>query len=243
MKAVILCGGRGTRLAEETKVTPKPLVEVGGIPIVIHIINHYLNHGISEFILATGYLADQFTAYFSDSNKSRLSAELFGRTATVTVVNTGEETLTGGRLLRLKPLLTDENFLLTYGDGLTNSNIKESLEFHMNHKKKATITAVRPPARFGVIQMDEKSAVNYFQEKNQTDAGWINGGFFVFNKSIFDYLEDDKTVLEEKPLRGLTKESELMAFKHHGFWQCMDTIRDREYLEELWANGKAPWNE
>jgi len=241
MRAVILCGGRGTRLSEETSVTPKPLVTIGNMPIVSHIINHYLKHGVTEFVLAVGYLGEQFSNYYSTDNLEKLSMEFIGSVPNIQIINTGEDTLTGGRLLRLRREIDDETFLLTYGDGVSNVDITQAVDFHSKHGKLATITAVRPPARFGVIRIDESNKVEYFQEKNQTDTGWINGGFFVLNQAIFALLEDDQTVFEEGPLRSLTADSELMAFKHEGFWQCMDTVRDRQYLEELWQTGKPPW--
>jgi glucose-1-phosphate cytidylyltransferase len=241
VKAIILCGGRGTRLSEETKVTPKPLVKVGTKPIVSHIISHYQKFGISEFVLAVGYLGEQFTSYFSSENAQSLLNDFNGNVPAIQIVDTGSETLTGGRLLRLRNIIGDQTFLLTYGDGVSNADISQLIEFHKTHGKSATITAVRPPARFGVIHISESNKVEYFQEKNQTDAGWINGGFFVFEPEIFSLLDGDSTVLEEWPLQQLTARSELMAHKHHGFWQCMDTMRDKEFLEELWNEGKAPW--
>jgi glucose-1-phosphate cytidylyltransferase len=241
MKAVILCGGRGTRLSEETKVTPKPLVTIGGKPIVSHIINHYKNHGISEFLLAVGYLGEQFTEYFSANNLEDFFGNHADKATNIRIVDTGLDTLTGGRLLRLKEELKDETFLLTYGDGLANVDVSRTMEFHKSHNKIATITAVRPPARFGVIRISDSNRVEYFQEKNQIDTGWINGGFFIFNPEIFQLLENDSTVLEDMPLHELTLSGNLMAYKHEGFWQCMDTIRDREFLEELWESGSPPW--
>lgn len=242
VKVVILCGGKGTRLAEETLVTPKPLVEIGGIPIVSHIINHFLKYGYSDFILATGYKSENFDNYLSDSNSNNRLSHFRGGTPRLSICNTGLETLTGGRLLRLRnELSSEENFMLTYGDGLANIDVSRLENFHRSHAKIASVTAVRPPARFGVIKIDNQSKVKYFQEKNQTDSGWINGGFFTFSHKIFDYLADDQTILEDTPLRKLTSEGELMAYRHEGFWQCMDTLRDREYLEELWDSGSAPW--
>ena len=241
MKAVILCGGRGTRLSEETRTIPKPLVRIGGIPIVVHIINSYMNHGVFEFILAVGYKGAEFYEYFSESNKVALKKVFKGKNPLITIVDTGEDTLTGGRLLRIRDQITDSRFLMTYGDGLTNANIKESITFHNAHGCIATITAVRPPARFGVLHIKDTGQVDYFQEKNQTDAGWINGGYFVLNSEIFDYLDGDFSVFEEKPLKQLTADGELIAFKHDGFWQCMDTLRDKEFLEDLWNSGEPLW--
>jgi glucose-1-phosphate cytidylyltransferase len=241
VKAVILCGGRGTRLSEETKTIPKPLVRIGGIPIVVHIINSYMNHGVFEFILAVGYKGTEFNEYFSDKNRAALSEVFNGRNPVITIVDTGEDTLTGGRLLRIRNEIADSNFLMTYGDGLTNANIGDLIDFHNAHGCIATITAVRPPSRFGVLHIKNSGKVEYFQEKNQTDAGWINGGYFVLSSEVFEYLEGDFSVFEEEPLKKLTSEGELVAFKHDGFWQCMDTLRDKEYLEDLWNSGDPLW--
>jgi glucose-1-phosphate cytidylyltransferase len=231
MKVAILCGGKGTRLSEETRIRPKPLVEIGGEPILQHIMQSYRKFGFKDFYLATGYLGEQIQDFAdNDSEKENIS-----------VINTGENTLTGGRLLRLKNQLVKETiFMVTYGDGVCDVDIKEVVKFHKNHGKIATVTAVRPPARFGVMKLDGDK-VSYFHEKSQTDAGWINGGFFVFNSAVFNYLVDDNSVLEESPLQKLTAEGELMAFKHDGFWQCMDTLRDKEFLDELCEQGKTPW--
>jgi len=231
MKVAILCGGKGTRLLEETRTRPKPLVEIGGKPILHHIMQSYRKFGFKDFFLATGYLGEQIKD-FADKDSQQVNIE---------VISTGERTLTGGRLLRLKNQLTKEAvFMLTYGDGVCDVNIKDLVQFHKNHGKIATVTAVRPPARFGVMKLDG-SRVNYFHEKSQTDAGWINGGYFVFNSEIFNYLNNDESVLEEFPLQKLTAEGELMAFKHDGFWQCMDTLRDKEFLDELCEQGNTPW--
>lgn len=231
MKVVILCGGKGTRLLEETKTRPKPLVDIGGKPILTHIMQSYVKHGFNDFKLATGYLSEQIENYVNESN-------LPGKVA---VINTGQETLTGGRLLRLKnDLVKEKNFMLTYGDGVCNVDLKKLIKFHEHHGKIATVTAVRPPARFGVMKLTENK-VEYFHEKSQTDTGWINGGYFVFNSEIFNYLKDDTSILEQQPLQKLTSEGELMAFKHEGFWQCMDTLRDKNYLDELCKQGNTPW--
>jgi glucose-1-phosphate cytidylyltransferase len=231
MKVGILCGGKGTRLSEETRIRPKPLVEVGNKPILEHIMQSYRKYGFEDFCLATGYLGEQIDDFVS-------ALDLRDK---ISVVSTGENTLTGGRLLRLAEFLGDQNtFMLTYGDGVCDVNIRELVEFHMEHGRIATVTAVRPPARFGVMKLDGDK-VEYFQEKSQTDSGWINGGYFVFSSEIFDYLVDDSTVLEESPLQQLTLEGQLMAFKHEGFWQCMDTLRDKEFLDELCSQGKTPW--
>jgi len=231
MKVAILCGGKGTRLSEETRIRPKPLVEVGRKPILHHIMQSYKKFGFEDFFLATGYLGEQIQDFVNKNYKVE----------NIEVINTGENTLTGGRLLRLRNFLSKESvFMLTYGDGVCDVNIEELVKFHKNHGKIATVTAVRPPARFGVMRL-EGDKVDYFHEKSQTDAGWINGGYFVFNSEIFDYLIDDDSVLEEFPLQKLTAEGQLMAFKHDGFWQCMDTLRDKEFLDELCEQGNTPW--
>ena len=227
----ILCGGKGTRLSEHTKIRPKPLIEIGGTPILQHIMDSYRKFGFRDFILASGYLGDQIADYV---DQKQLKSE-------VVVSYSGEETLTGGRLLRLKSqLISEDVFMVTYGDGVCDVDIRKLLDFHKSHGKIATVTAVRPPARFGVMKLDGDK-VDYFHEKSQTDAGWINGGYFVFNSDIFNYLKDDNTVLEEYPLQQLTVEGQLMAYKHYGFWQCMDTLRDKEFLDELCEQGNTPW--
>lgn len=231
MKVVILCGGKGTRLSEETKLRPKPLVEIGEKPILMHIMQSYMKYGFIDFNLAIGYLGEQVNTFVDES-------KLSGK---VNVIDTGQDTLTGGRLLRLKShLVNQKTFMLTYGDGVCNVNLKKLVDFHTSHGKIATVTAVRPPARFGVMKINGNK-VKYFHEKSQTDVGWINGGYFVFNTEIFNYLKNDYSVLEEWPLQQLTNEEELMAFKHEGFWQCMDTLRDKEYLDELCEQGNTPW--
>ena len=228
MKVVILCGGLGSRLAEETKLIPKPMVKIGKIPIVQHIINFYESYGFQDFILATGYKKEFLERYFKKNKK-------------VKCIFTGKNTLTGGRLLRLKNYFSkDENFFLTYGDGLSNQNLKNLIKFHRKHKKIATLTAVRPTARFGELKI-LKNKVKKFQEKPQLKDNWINGGFFIFNEKIFNYVSGDKMMLEREPFLKLTKQNELMAFKHYGFWQCMDTMRDKNVLSKLWKEKKAPW--
>lgn len=220
IKVVILCGGRGTRLSEETKVIPKPLVKIGRFPILSHIIEHYNKFGYQNFILALGFKGNAIKEKFK--NKSNIQC-----------VDTGLNSMTGGRIKRLKNIIKDEVFCVTYGDGLCSVDLDKLLNFHIRHGKIATVTAVRPPARFGRIIL-KNTKVKSFEEKNQLNEGWINGGFFIFNREIFDYIQDDQTSLEQNPLETLSKKGELMAFKHNGFWQCMDTIRDRDYLRELY---------
>jgi len=219
MKVVILAGGQGTRLAEYTKKIPKPMVKIRKIPILEHIINHYVKYGFKDFYIAAGYKQNIIKNYFK--KKKRLN---------INVIDTGQKTMTGGRLKRLKKYLEKETFLMTYGDGLTDLNIKKLVKFHKKNKNIATLTAVRPPARFGVIKINGKK-VSYFKEKSMLDQGWINGGFFVFEPKIFKFIKNDKTFLEKEPLSKLGKLKQLNAFKHLGFWQCMDTIRDKEILE------------
>ena len=233
MKVVILCGGLGSRLAEETKLIPKPMVKIGNKPILSHIMKIYEDYGFNEFILALGYKSHIIKRYISDKKtKSKISC-----------IFTGKSTLTGGRLLRLKNFFKeDETFMLTYGDGLSSQNIKKLIKFHYLHKKIATMTAVRPPVRFGEIFIKGKKIVN-FKEKPQTNEGWINGGFFVLNSKIFKFIKNDQTMLEREPLEHLTKKGQLMAFKHYGFWQCMDTLREKNLLNEIYKNKKqkTPW--
>ena len=228
MKVVILCGGVGSRLAEETKLIPKPMVKIGKLPIVQHIINYYKSFGYNDFILATGYKKEVLEKYYKNKKNVRC-------------IFTGKNTLTGGRILRLKRYFKkNENFLLTYGDGLINQNLNKLLKFHIKHKKIATLTSVKPPARFGEVKING-NRVSSFEEKPQLQNNWINGGFFVFNSKIFNFISGDKTMLEREPFQKLTKIKNLMAYKHYGFWQCMDTIRDKKILENFWRKSKTPW--
>ena len=230
MKTVILCGGYGSRLSEETKIKPKPMVKVGKEPILDHIINIYKDYNFKDFILALGYKSKYIKDYYKVRN-----------TKNINLVYTGKDTMTGGRLLRLKNhLKNEETFMLTYGDGVSSVNIKKLVEFHNKHKKIATLTAVRPPVRFGELNI-KGDKINSFQEKPQTIQGWINGGFFVFNKKIFDLIEGDKIMLEREPMEKLAKMGQLMAYKHEGFWQCMDTLRDKIFLNKLLKTKSAPW--
>ena len=255
MKTVILCGGMGTRLAEETQLRPKPMVEIGGRPILWHIMKMYEGYGFTDFTLALGYKGDVIKDYFlnyqarqSDLTVHLKSGEVDYRNSTaedwrVSLIDTGADTMTGGRLLRLKPhLQSGGTFMLTYGDGVADVDITALLAFHRAHGRLATVTAVRPSARFGGMQIGEGQVLD-FKEKPQSGEGWINGGFFVFEPAIFDYLKDDATVLEQSPLETLVKDRQLMAYEHSGYWQCMDTIRDRDALQALWESGCAPWLE
>lgn len=233
IKVVILCGGKGSRLAEETKITPKPMIKIGNLPILIHIMKKYYKHGFKNFVLALGYKKEIIIDYFKRTQfKEKWNVEL---------VNTGKDTLTAKRLLKLKnKLLKNEIFLLTYGDGLSNLNINKLVNFHIKHNKVATVTAVRPPARFGELKIVKNKVLN-FDEKNQINVGWINGGFFVFNKKIFNYLKDDETILEKEPLEKISKINELSAYKHNSFWHPMDTLREKLLLEKLCKSKTPLW--
>lgn len=231
MKVVILCGGKGTRILEETKKIPKPMVSIGQQPIILHIIKIFQKYGFNDFILAAGFKKNILKKFFKKKSKNMK----------VKVIDTGINTMTGGRILRLKPyLFAEENFLMTYGDGLSNINIKKLIRFHNKHKKIATVTAVRPTVRFGELNIKNNLVIKY-EEKPQAKAGWINGGFFVLNKKIFNYIKNDKTIFEKQPLESLSKKKELVSFKHNGFWQCMDTMREKLLLNKIWKEGKAPW--
>ena len=252
MKVVILAGGLGTRLAEETEAKPKPMVEVGEHPIVWHIMRSYAQYGFQDFYLALGYKGDVIKRYFLDhyalggSLRVNLASgqvedlEKDTEDWTVQLMDTGQSTQTGGRIKRLEPYLSGETFMATYGDGVCDVDIAKVLEFHRSHGKLATVTAVRPPARFGGLVF-EGDLVREFSEKPQIGEGWINGGYFVFEPQIFDYIDGDSTPLELAPLERLAAEGQLAAYRHEGFWQCMDTIREKKLLESLWQSGKAPW--
>jgi glucose-1-phosphate cytidylyltransferase len=252
MKVVILAGGFGTRLAEETAVVPKPMVEIGGRPILWHIMKHYSHYGFKEFFLALGYKGEVIKRYFleyaalNSSMTVHLSTgavEMYHRPLedwTVHLIDTGMETITGGRIKRLQPYLQDGPFMVTYGDGVSNVDLHALLQFHRKQRKIATVTAVRPPARFGGL-LFEGELVSAFTEKPQTGEGWINGGFMVMEPAIFDYLEGDTCNLEAHVLPRLAADRELAAYRHENFWQCMDTLRDKRLLESLWNRGCAPW--
>ena len=253
MKVVILAGGLGTRLAEETEIKPKPMVEVGGQPILWHIIKHYAHYGLKEFYLALGYRGELIKRFFMDyyALNGSISIDLAnGQVDThdrecedwiVHLQNTGQSTNTGGRIKRLEAYLNEGTFMATYGDGVCDVNLRDLLAFHRAHGRIATVTAVRPPARFGGLIFDGESLVADFTEKPQIGEGWINGGFMVFEPEIFNYLKDDDTSLEADALERLASERQLAAYRHEGFWQCMDTLRDKRLLEGLWQERRAPW--
>ena len=222
MKVVILAGGLGTRISEYTKTIPKPMIPINKVPILIHIINYYRKYGFNEFYIAVGYKSKIIKDYFK---KKKI------RNCKINIIDTGLKTMTGGRLKRLSRFLKKEAFLMTYGDGLSNVNLERLIKFQKKRKKLMTLTAVRPPARFGAIKIVNNN-VKYFKEKSSLDEGWINGGFFVIEPEIFKYIKGDKTYLERSPLEKIASMGNLSAFKHHGFWQCMDTLRDKEILEK-----------
>ena len=254
MKTVILAGGLGTRISEESHLKPKPMIELGGQPILWHIMKYYSTFGINEFVILAGYKQNKIKEYFAnyfvynsdvtfDMKNNKM--EVHQRNAEdwkVTVLDTGLNTMTGGRILRAKEHLKDEPFMLTYGDGVSDVDIDALLKFHQTHGKTATITTVSLAQKKGVLQKDESGLITSFREKSEDDSAIINGGFMVLNPNIFDYItEGDATIFEQSPMLKLAKDGELMGFEHDGFWQCMDTQREKEKLESLWASGKAPW--
>ena len=253
MKVGILAGGLGSRLAEETEIKPKPMVEIGGKPILWHIMKHYAHYGHDSFVVALGYKGEYIKKYMVDyaalasdhmkvDMKNGHVTRSGGETEdwTVELVDTGMPTQTGGRIKRLQPYLGDETFMLTWGDGVSTVDLKKLLAFHRAHGRLATLTAVRPPARYGHLLFDG-DRISEFAEKPQTAEGWINGAFFVLEPQVFDYIDGDLTQFEKEPMERLAAEGQLMAYKHEGFWQCMDTLRERHILNELWSSGKAPW--
>ncbi len=254
MKAVILAGGLGTRISEESHLKPKPMIEIGGRPIIWHIMKLYSAHGIREFIVCCGYkgyvIKEYFANYFLhmsdvtfDMENNRMEVhQASAEPWRVTLVDTGEATMTGGRLKRVANYLGDEPFCFTYGDGVSNVDITRLVAFHKAEGRLATLTAVQPPGRFGALVLDG-TRVNSFEEKPHGDGGWINGGFFVLSPKVIDYIDDDATTWERAPMERLAKEGQLGAWFHEGFWQPMDTMRDKVHLEELWASGKAPWKQ
>ncbi|MDN3512452.1 MAG: glucose-1-phosphate cytidylyltransferase [Candidatus Jettenia sp.] len=252
MKVAILAGGVGTRLVEETEIKPKPMVEIGGRPILWHIMMHYSWYGFNHFVIALGYKGEVIKKYIVDycSLNSNLTVNLKDGNVRihnnvktewiVDLVDTGVATLTGGRIKRLAPYLENETFMLTWGDGVSDVNLHELLQFHRSHGKYATLTAVRPAARFGHLSLQGNEVVE-FSEKPQTSEGWINGAFFVLEPEIFNYIDGDNSQWERKPMETLAKDGQLIAYRHTSFWQCMDTLRDKRLLESLWQGGNAPW--
>jgi glucose-1-phosphate cytidylyltransferase len=252
MKAVILAGGLGTRISEETHLRPKPMVEIGGRPILWHVMKIYSSFGINDFVICAGYksyvIKEFFSNYFLHCSDvtfdlSKGSYEISAQRSEpwrVTVVDTGEHSMTGGRIGRIKKYV-NETFCMTYGDGLANINLAEQIAFHKAHKKSATVTAVQPPGRFGALEMNDSGHVSRFLEKPQGDGAWINGGFFVLEPSIFDLIPNDECIWEREPMETLAKTGQLAGYKHRGFWQAMDTLRDKNQLESLWAKEQAPW--
>lgn len=252
MKVAILAGGMGSRLAEETEIRPKPMIEIGGRPILWHIMRHFGHHGFNEFVIALGYKGDHIKRFFTDylSANSSLRVDLatgeldfldggHEEKWTVDLIDTGRWTNTGGRIKRLAPYLGDGTFMLTWGDGVADIDLRRLLEFHRSHGRLATVTAVHPPARFGQLEMDGDQVAS-FSEK-PLDQGWINGAFFVLEPGVFDLIESDDTLFEREPMERLAADDQLMAYRHEGFWQCMDTMRDKKLLEDLWASEKPPW--
>lgn len=253
MKVVILAGGFGTRISEESHLKPKPMIEIGEKPILWHIMKHYSQYGYNEFIICLGYKQYVVKEFFADyflhtsdvtfdlANNSMEVHNNYSEPWKVTLIDTGLHTMTGGRVKRIRDYVGNEPFMLTYGDGVSNIDLKALEDFHRAHGKIATISAVNIGQRFGVLDLDSSAQIHSFREKNDDDGSLINGGFMVLNPEVFDYIEGDSTVFEKEPLENLAKNGQLMAYRHNGFWKCMDTQRDKMQLEEMWASGKAPW--
>ena len=252
MKTVILAGGYGTRISEETHLKPKPMIEIGGKPILWHIMKSYSAYGINEFVICCGYkgymIKEYFANYFLHTSDVTFDMQInkmevhrkFAEPWKVTLVDTGLETMTGGRLKKVKDFVGNETFCFTYGDGVSDVNISKLIEFHKNNKTISTVTAVQPPGRFGTLDINGNKIIS-FKEKPAGDGNWINGGYFVLEPSVFNYIKDDSTIWEREPLERLAQENQLSAFKHEGFWQPLDTLRDKNYLEELWNSDNAYW--
>jgi len=253
MKVVILAGGQGTRLAEETDVRPKPMVEIGSRPILWHVMMHYSHYGFNDFAIALGYKGDYIKKYFADyrSLTGNVTISIGVKPQIechdsqhaewrVELVETGAATLTGGRVKRMKPYLDNSTFMLTWGDGISDVDLEQAYKFHRSHGKLATVTAVRPPARYGHIHF-EGNQITSFEEKPQTAEGWINGAFFILEPEVLDYIDDDMTMFEHEPMRALAEDGQLMGYHHEGFWACMDTLRDKQRLHDMWEAGDRPW--
>ena len=253
MKAVILAGGLGTRIAEESDLLPKPMVEIGGRPILWHIMKMYSNHGITDFIVCLGYkgymIKEYFLNYYAHTADLKIDLKNGSQTVlssdsepwTITLVDTGADTMTGGRLKRVAKYLDDETFCLTYGDGVSDLDIRAEIEFHKSHGKLATVASVQPPGRFALLEIEEDGQVSKFEEKRDDEVGWINGGFFVLEPVVIERIASDETIWEREPLESLTSDGQLVGFKHYGFWQPMDTLREKRHLNELFAANKSPW--
>jgi len=254
MKVVILAGGYGTRISEESHLKPKPMIDIGDMPILWHVMKGYCAFGYNDFIICCGYKAYMIKEYFADYYLHRSDITFdFSKENSVTVhnniaepwkvtlVDTGLNTMTGGRLKRVQNYIGDETFMLTYGDGVSDVDVKALVDFHNSHGKQATITAIQPGGRFGMLDINNDNVIENFKEKSVEDGGWVNGGFMVLEPDIFNLIGGDDTILERAPLEVLASNGQLNAYKHHGFWQCMDTLRDKIHLEELWQSGKAPW--
>lgn len=254
MKVVILAGGLGTRISEESYLKPKPMIEVGDAPILWHIMKYYSSYGFNEFIICCGYKGYVIKEYFADyylhrsdvtfdfaNNNEMIIHNNVAEPWKVTVVDTGLHTMTGGRLKRIQKYVGDQTFMMTYGDGVSDIDLDALLEFHRVHKKAATLTAIQPGGRFGVLDIDDNETVRQFSEKAKEDGGWINAGFMVLEPEVFDYIEGDDTFFEKEPLENLALDGKLAAYRHEGFWKCMDTMRDKGMLDELWNSGQAPW--
>lgn len=253
MKAVILAGGLGTRISEETHLRPKPMIEIGGYPMLWHIMKIYSQHGINDFVICLGYKGYMIKEFFAnyalhvsdvtfDFDKGAM--EVHRRHTEpwrVTLVDTGQESMTGGRMLRVKEYVQDETFCMTYGDAVSDIDITALVDHHKKSGKKATVTAIQPPGRYGVLNMDDVGGVTSFHEKPKVENGWINGGYFVLEPSVLDYIQDDSTFWELDPMRNLVAENQFNAYRHEGFWQCVDTLREKNILEDLWSRKSAPW--
>lgn len=253
MKVLILAGGYGTRISEESDVRPKPMIEIGGKPILWHIMKQYSHYGFNEFVILLGYKSYAIKEYFAnyylhnsdvtiDTAKQKLEIHTnYSENWKITLVDTGLDTMTGGRIKRAAKYINNEPFFLTYGDGVSDVNIEELLKFHKAHGKKMTMTAIQPEGRFGALKIENDNSVSSFLEKPKGDGAWINGGFFVCEPTLLNYLVDDTTILEQKPLEQMAKEGELFSYKHEGFWKCMDTLRDKNQLNDMWSSDKAKW--
>ena len=253
MKVVILAGGYGTRISEESDLKPKPMIDIGGKPILWHIMKHYSSYGFNEFVLLLGYKSYVIKEYFANYylhnsdvtiDTAKKSIEVhnnYSENWKITLLETGLDTMTGGRVKRAKEYIGNQPFFLTYGDGVSDVNIKDLLKFHNDHGKKISMTAIQPEGKFGALKIEDNNKVSSFLEKPKGDGAWINGGFFVCEPSVIDTLENDSTIFEKEPLESLAKSGELYSYKHHGFWKCMDTLRDKNQLNEMWSKSSAPW--